>query len=157
MGRISTCTATAVIFGPLISSSAFFNEITYTQPIVPALYTALTTGDNASNVAVYGGYTNSFVLAKGDVVEIVLNNDDAGKHPFHVHGHVFQTVVRADDDWGHYDSRNHSAFPATPMRRDTLMVRPNSNFVVRFVADNPGVWFFHCVCTSRDLFETSSY
>ncbi|TKA26649.1 hypothetical protein B0A50_04757 [Salinomyces thailandicus] len=123
---------------------AFFNEITYTQPIVPALYTALTTGDNASNVAVYGGYTNSFVLAKGDVVEIVLNNDDAGKHPFHVHGHVFQTVVRADDDWGHYDSRNHSAFPATPMRRDTLMVRPNSNFVVRFVADNPGVWFFHC-------------
>lgn len=63
---------------------------------------------------------------------------------------------------GHYDANNHTNFPAMPMRRDTLMVRPNGNFVVRFRADNPGttltplsfahtltvhvlgVWFFHC-------------
>jgi iron transport multicopper oxidase len=30
------------------------------------------------------------------------------------------------------------------MRRDTLMVRPNGNMVLRFRADNPGVWLFHC-------------
>lgn len=30
------------------------------------------------------------------------------------------------------------------MRRDTLVVRPMSNFVIRFRADNPGVWLFHC-------------
>ncbi|EMC92270.1 hypothetical protein BAUCODRAFT_126264 [Baudoinia panamericana UAMH 10762] len=123
---------------------AFFNDITYTAPVVPTLYSALTTGANASDVTVYGGYTNSYVLQKDDIVDIVLNNDDAGKHPFHLHGHNFQAIVRSEDDWGHYDPNNHSAFPATPMRRDTLMVRPQGNFVVRFKADNPGVWFFHC-------------
>ncbi len=30
------------------------------------------------------------------------------------------------------------------MRRDTLVVKPNGFFVVRFVADNPGIWLFHC-------------
>ncbi|KAK5160948.1 hypothetical protein LTS14_000741 [Recurvomyces mirabilis] len=123
---------------------AFFNDITYTTPVVPTLYSALTTGANASDVAVYGDYTNSYVLEKGDVVEIILNNDDAGKHPFHLHGHNFQAVYRGPDDDGHYNPANMTDFPAMPMRRDTLMAKPNSNFVIRFVADNPGVWFFHC-------------
>ena len=30
------------------------------------------------------------------------------------------------------------------MRRDTVLVRPNGNLVLRFRADNPGVWLFHC-------------
>ncbi|SSD62075.1 uncharacterized protein SCODWIG_03837 [Saccharomycodes ludwigii] len=30
------------------------------------------------------------------------------------------------------------------MIRDTFYVRPLSSFVIRFMADNPGVWFFHC-------------
>jgi len=123
---------------------AFFNDITYTQPVVPTLYSVLTTGANASNAAVYGSSTNSFVLQKDEVVEIVLNNDDTGKHPFHLHGHNFQAVVRSDENAGHWNPSNESTFPAVPMRRDTLMVRPLSNFVVRFKADNPGVWFFHC-------------
>lgn len=98
----------------------------------------MTTGEYASNPIVYGEFTNSFVLAKDEIVEIILNNDDPGKHPFHLHGHNFQTVVRSDDNTGHYNPVNESDFPARPMRRDTLMVRPNSNFVVRFKADNPG-------------------
>lgn len=118
--------------------SAFFNDISYTRPVVPTLYSALTTGADAANVAVYGSNTNAFLLKKDEIVEIILNNDDGGKHPFHLHGHNFQAVVRSDDDWGHYDSNNHTAFPSMPIRRDTLMVRPTSNFVIRFKADNPG-------------------
>ena len=30
------------------------------------------------------------------------------------------------------------------MLRDTIYLRGQSNFVIRFKADNPGVWFFHC-------------
>jgi len=30
------------------------------------------------------------------------------------------------------------------MRRDTFMVRPVSNYVLRFRADNPGIWLYHC-------------
>ncbi|WPH03356.1 Hypothetical protein R9X50_00623500 [Acrodontium crateriforme] len=123
---------------------AFFNDVTYTPPVVPTLYSVLSTGANANNASIYGDYTNSFVLEKDQIVEIILNNNDGGKHPFHLHGHNFQAVLRSEENAGNYDPSNHSAFSAVPMRRDTFMVYPQSNFVVRFKADNPGVWFFHC-------------
>ncbi|KAK5161524.1 FET Ferroxidase [Cryomyces antarcticus] len=123
---------------------AFFNDVTYVRPKVPTLYTALSTGASATDVTVYGGNTNAFVLAKDEVIEIVLNNDDPGKHPFHLHGHNFQAVLRSDEDTGFYDPMNHTAFPAVPMRRDTFWVKPNGHIVLRFKSDNPGVWLFHC-------------
>ncbi|KAG8624405.1 hypothetical protein KVT40_007472 [Elsinoe batatas] len=123
---------------------AAFNDISYAAPKVPTLYTTLTSGAAADNATIYGGYTNTFVLEKDQVIDIVLNNDDPGKHPFHLHGHNFQVLVRADENAGFYDPSNHSIAPTVPMRRDVLMVRPQSNFVIRFKADNPGVWFFHC-------------
>ncbi|KAL2003721.1 hypothetical protein VTN02DRAFT_2624 [Thermoascus thermophilus] len=36
------------------------------------------------------------------------------------------------------------AYPRVPMRRDTVLVNPNGNVALRFRADNPGVWLFHC-------------
>src|SRR2546421_1951203 len=118
-------------------NSAFFNNITYVPPKVPTLYSALSTGSDAINPSIYGMNTNAFVLKKDDVVEIVVNNDDPGKHPFHLHGHTFQVLVRSEEAAGFYSSNNHSQFPAIPMRRDTFMVRPNGNFLIRFKADNP--------------------
>ncbi|CRK36781.1 hypothetical protein BN1708_016549, partial [Verticillium longisporum] len=50
---------------------AFFNNITYAHPKVPTLYTALTSGDLATNPQVYGEYTHSFVLEKDEIVQIV--------------------------------------------------------------------------------------
>ncbi|KAF2757002.1 multicopper like protein [Pseudovirgaria hyperparasitica] len=124
---------------------AFFNDITYVPPKVPTLYTAMTTGETATDPAIYGINTNPFILAQGEVVELVLNNDDPGKHPFHLHGHNFQVLIRSDDDAGFYDAATSNAtIPATPMRRDTVLVRPGGHFVLRFRADNPGIWLFHC-------------
>lgn len=130
---------------------AFFNNITYTAPKVPTLMTVLSSGDQANNSEIYGTNTHTFILEKDEIVELVLNNQDTGTHPFHLHGHVFQTIQRDrtyDDALGEvphsFDADDHPAFPEYPMRRDTLYVRPQSNFVVRFKADNPGVWFFHC-------------
>ncbi|TKX22821.1 iron transport multicopper oxidase FET3 [Elsinoe australis] len=123
---------------------AAFNDVTYVAPKVPTLYTALSSGEAANNATIYGSYTNSFVMQHNEVIEIVLNNDDPGKHPFHLHGHNFQVLVRAEENAGFYDPSNHSAFPSIPMRRDVLMVRPQSNFVIRYRSDNPGVNLFHC-------------
>lgn len=96
----------------------------------------------------YGVNSNAYILGDQQVVEIVLNNHDPGKHPFHLHGHAFQAVVRGDDDSGDYDANavlNGSVvLPRRPMRRDTLLVRPNGHIVMRFKSDNPGVWLFHC-------------
>ncbi|KAI9845595.1 MAG: hypothetical protein M1838_001679 [Thelocarpon superellum] len=140
---------------------AFFNGVTYVSPQVPTLFTALSTGANATNPVIYGANTNAFVLNKDDVVEIVVNSNDPGKHPFHLHGHNFQAVVRADDNEGAYNGTGSVPLPAIPMRRDTFMVKPNANVVLRFQADNPDtfspsdtfsneadvsprIWLFHC-------------
>ncbi|KAI9818620.1 MAG: hypothetical protein M1832_004393 [Thelocarpon impressellum] len=127
---------------------AFFNDITYVLPKVPSLFTALTSGATADDATIYGVNTNSFVLKKDEVVEIVLNSEDPGKHPFHLHGHNFQTVVRSDEEAGVYNGTDTVDIPAVPMRRDTVLVRPNGNVVLRFKADNPDeasrIWLFHC-------------
>ncbi|EXJ87323.1 hypothetical protein A1O3_04282 [Capronia epimyces CBS 606.96] len=127
---------------------AFFSGITYVQPKVPSLYTALTTGDLAADPTVYGVNTQPHVLGHNDIIEIVLNNRDDGKHPFHLHGHAFQAVVRSNESAGDYDSalvlNGTVQLPRQPMKRDTLLVRPNGHAVMRFRSDNPGVWLFHC-------------
>lgn len=135
---------------------AMLNNITYTAPKVPTLYSALSAGEQlATNDVIYGEYTHPIVLGHNQVVQIVLNNGDGGSHPFHLHGHAFQVLERwpalgpdfaslADADPIAYDPDNHTAFPATPIRRDTLVLPPNGYAVMRFRADNPGVWIFHC-------------
>ncbi|KAL1640208.1 hypothetical protein SLS58_007159 [Diplodia intermedia] len=124
---------------------AFFNDITYTRPKVPTLYSVLTTGAAASNATVYGHDTNPFVLPHNAIIDIVLNNDDTGRHPFHLHGHAFQIIHRSAENGGHYTPAAASLSPRpTPARRDTVLVYPSGNFVIRFRADNPGVWLFHC-------------
>ena len=134
---------------------ALLNNISYTAPKVPTLYSVLSSGNLSTNAEIYGEFTHSFVLEHNDVVQIVLNNNDTGSHPFHLHGHNFQLVQRApsygptfydnlNGDPIPYDPTNHTAFPNTPARRDTFVLPPHGFFVIRFVADNPGVWFFHC-------------
>ncbi|CAM1502605.1 Fc.00g073810.m01.CDS01 [Cosmosporella sp. VM-42] len=122
---------------------AFFNNITYKPPKVPTLYTVLSSGSMATDPQIYGTYTHSFVLEKDEIVQIVLNNLDDGRHPFHLHGHHFQVLYRSDGDAGPFQNSDLD-FPSTPMRRDTIVVSGNGNIVLRFKADNPGVWLFHC-------------
>ncbi|KUJ12595.1 putative ferrooxidoreductase Fet3 [Mollisia scopiformis] len=136
---------------------AFFNNITYTRPDVPTLYTVLSSGDLATNAAIYSQYTNPFILPKNAVVDVIVNNADTGSHPFHLHGHNFQVLARfpsygpsfyayksPTSSGVSYDPNNHPAFPSFPARRDTLVMPPRGYFVIRFIADNPGVWMFHC-------------
>lgn len=130
---------------------ALFNDITYTAPKVPTLFSVLSAGEFANNPAIYGSNTNTHVLQPGEIIEIVLNNMDDGKHPFHLHGHVFQTIFRSEgdedaDEPEAYDPSNpdFNKHPEYPMQRDTVMVNPNGFVKLRFKADNPGVWFFHC-------------
>ncbi|KAI1305467.1 Cupredoxin [Xylaria venustula] len=125
---------------------AFFNNISYKAPKVPSLYTALSAGDLATDPNVYGTYTHAFVLEKGEIVQIIVNNLDSGRHPFHLHGHHFQAIYRSDEEAGTFEEANvtEADFPAIPMRRDTLVLYPDGNIVLRFRADNPGIWLFHC-------------
>ncbi|KAF3172319.1 hypothetical protein TWF106_004966 [Orbilia oligospora] len=124
---------------------AFFNGITYVPPKVPTLYTALNAGNLSLTPEIYGRDTNPIVFKHHDVVELIINNNDPGKHPFHLHGHTFQLAYRSDVDGGFFNASDESIeFAKKPMRRDTVLVNPGGNVVLRFRADNPGVWLFHC-------------
>ncbi|KAL3445463.1 Cupredoxin [Aspergillus insuetus] len=130
---------------------AFFNKITYISPKVPSLYTTLSSGPAATDPTIYGRNTNAFILEKGEIVDIVLNNDDTGKHPFHLHGHGFQVITRSADNAGHFNASDKHEFPPVPMRRDTLLANPLGHFVIRSVADNPGIWLFHSTMVEAPL------
>ncbi len=128
---------------------AFFNNLTYVAPKVPTIVTAMTAGKEATNAYIYGTNTNTFVLQHNEVIDIVLNNADTGTHPFHLHGHTFQVIERSEgreDDESPliFNASDHEPYAEYPMRRDTVYVRPQGYFVLRFRADNPGAWFFHC-------------
>lgn len=100
----------------------------------------LSSGDLATNPQVYGTYTHSFVLKKDQIIQIVVDNLDSGKHPFHLHGHQFQAVWRSEEEAGTFEESNVTSanFTKVPMRRDTLVLYPNGNMVLRFKASNPG-------------------
>ncbi|GAO51162.1 hypothetical protein G7K_5273-t1 [Saitoella complicata NRRL Y-17804] len=127
------------------SNYAMFNTQTYLTPDTPPLFTAMSTGVNATDPVLYGSATNSFVVPHLVGVEMVINNYDPGKHPFHLHGHTFQVLGRSVEDAGPYDPSNVTFdIPANPMRRDVVQVPPNGHVLLRFFSDNPGVWLFHC-------------
>ncbi|KAK7036555.1 ferroxidase fet3 [Paramarasmius palmivorus] len=126
------------------TNRAMFNQITYNQPKTPAIFSELTLGNDATVEKAYGPL--SFVVNHMEVVDLVVKNGDAGKHPFHLHGHKPMLVNRADD----YTSDNTTLNPpipnnlTNPMRRDTFHIPSGASATLRFISDNPGVWFFHC-------------
>ncbi|ODV88242.1 hypothetical protein CANARDRAFT_174079 [[Candida] arabinofermentans NRRL YB-2248] len=129
---------------------AFFNNYTYVEPKIPTLLTALSSPEiYTNNAKIYGSNTNSFILNKGDIIDLIVNNEDDNKHPFHLHGHSFQAVIRSDefDEPHHYNPDSDfeiNKMPEYPVIRDTMMVKGNGYMVLRFEANNPGIWFFHC-------------
>ncbi|KAJ3393353.1 hypothetical protein HDU84_002148 [Entophlyctis sp. JEL0112] len=124
-------------------------------------------------------WANTIQITKGQVVDIIVRNDDVGEHPFHLHAHTFWVLSKGV-------ANSVASIPRTynltnPLRRDTITVPaapqdssggiiPSTNTVdggeatstdaslpsgdedgswfgyavLRFVADNPGVWLFHC-------------
>ncbi|KAK3169354.1 hypothetical protein OEA41_008737 [Lepraria neglecta] len=114
----------------------FINNITYLSPLVPSLYTALSTGESATSPLVYGVNTDAQVLKHNEIVEVVFNNFDTGSHPIHPHGHNFQIVERSKPDGGVYSGKPTNP-PATPIRRDTAKANLMDYTLFRFRADNP--------------------
>jgi hypothetical protein len=106
----------------------------------------MTMGENASNPAVYGEQTNAVVIQHNQMVQITINNTDAGQHPFHLHGHIFQIVHRSFDVLSDDPEINPPMIEGQTKvySRDVVMVPPGGSTTIRFKADNPGVWFFHC-------------
>lgn len=120
-----------------------FNDVPYLSPKVPSLNTLLSMGADAMNVDVYGPQTQAFMLKHLDMIEVVLNNLDGNAHPFHLHGHTFQMVANGEGVYtGNRSAANWNL--NNPAQRDTIRVAGEGFSIIRFRADNPGTWMFHC-------------
>ncbi len=73
-----------------------------------------------------------FEFKQGRSYILRLTNDTAFDHPMHLHGHSFHVIAR-----------NNKALD-TPVIQDTVLIQPEQQVDIAFVADNPGDWAFHC-------------
>ncbi|KAJ8899687.1 hypothetical protein K2173_019385 [Erythroxylum novogranatense] len=90
--------------------------------------------------------TSVKVLKYNATVEMVLQNTaliGIENHPIHIHGFNFHVLAQG---FGNYDSVNDpSKFNlVNPQVRNTIGVPVGGWAVIRFIANNPGVWFMHC-------------
>lgn len=72
-----------------------------------------------------------FTVRENELIEVVMQNQTGMAHPMHLHGHYFKVVA----------INNVSIKGAL---RDTVLVPPSTTVTIRFAADNPGNWAFHC-------------
>ncbi|XP_076939763.1 laccase-7-like [Bidens hawaiensis] len=85
-------------------------------------------------------------LRFNSTVQIVFQNTaliGIENHPMHLHGFNFYVLAQG---FGNYDPTNDtSKFNlVNPQERNTLGVPVGGWAVIRFRANNPGVWFIHC-------------
>ncbi|KAL2206867.1 iron transport multicopper oxidase fet3 [Sarocladium strictum] len=89
---------------------------------------------------------------KSSWVELTINNIDGTGHPFHLHGHDFYVIGTHEGNggWDYYNPYN-DAKPRggpfnfiDPLKKDTVYVPAYGYVVLRFLADNEGMWALHC-------------
>ncbi|XP_073310984.1 laccase-17-like [Primulina huaijiensis] len=103
------------------------------------------TGNPPNNTMVSNG-TKLMVLKFNTSVELVMQDTSilgAESHPLHLHGFNFFVVGQG---FGNYDPKNDpkNFNLVDPVERNTVGVPAGGWVAIRFLADNPGVWFMHC-------------
>jgi len=72
-----------------------------------------------------------YMLRAGETVEFSFSNKSHAAHPMHLHGH--HMLVFARDGHG-----------VIPWWSDTLEINPGERYDVAVIANNLGIWMFHC-------------
>ncbi|KAE8720562.1 Laccase-8 [Hibiscus syriacus] len=90
--------------------------------------------------------TKSIKLKFNSTVEMVLQNTailGVENHPMHIHGFDFHVMAQGFENYNPAtDASKFNLFD--PQMRNTIAVPVGGWAVIRFVANNPGVWFMHC-------------
>ncbi|KAG9451604.1 hypothetical protein H6P81_011569 [Aristolochia fimbriata] len=88
-------------------------------------------------------------LEFNSTVDVVLQNantmnpENSETHPWHLHGHDFWVLGYGE---GKFDpAKDPTTFNlADPIMKNTVPLHPYGWTALRFLADNPGAWAFHC-------------
>ncbi|CAL5210870.1 unnamed protein product [Lathyrus oleraceus] len=115
-------------------------EFNYTDPALSTL--------NATTIAIAFAPKSTKVktLKWNSTIEIVYQNTailGTENHPIHIHGFNFHVLAQG---FGNYNAtRDEPKFNFdNPQLRNTIAVPVGGWSVIRFQANNPGVWFVHC-------------
>ena len=83
-------------------------------------------------------YTERFTFKEGDTVAWRVINTNGGPHPMHLHGFYFN-LERSGTEGA------DTAIAASVISQaNTRLMLPGSTMAIRFVANRPGNWLFHC-------------
>ncbi|CAF1257731.1 unnamed protein product [Rotaria sp. Silwood1] len=145
---------------------AYFNDITYgsnplnltstkklkklrSSPNIPLLY-QMTQAPNGIDIpppiitsdsplpSIQSDKYGHYLIPYGAVVDIYIENRDAGEHPFHLHGYSFWIIATSENP------QAENLYAGDYVQRDTVSVPASGWAKLRFVANNPGAWLFHC-------------
>ncbi|XP_026470768.1 laccase-2-like [Ctenocephalides felis] len=133
-----------------------FNMLSGRSQFTSESFCNATSMANAKCVTNFCSCTHVLSVKLKSVVELILVDQgftfDAN-HPFHLHGHAFRVVamnkigphvttgqVKDLDEMG-LIKRNLND---SPPLKDTVTVPDGGFTILRFYADNPGYWLFHC-------------
>ncbi|KAH8520615.1 hypothetical protein H0E87_001890 [Populus deltoides] len=89
-----------------------------------------------------------YMLGYYSTVDVILQNANALTenvseiHPWHLHGHDFWVLGYGEGKFTKSDEKKFNL--KNPPYRNTAVIFPYGWTALRFVADNPGVWAFHC-------------
>ncbi|XP_043702182.1 laccase-4-like isoform X2 [Telopea speciosissima] len=115
------------------------------NPPITFNYSGNPPGTAPANMATMNG-TRLYRLPYNATVQLVLQ--DTGiiapeNHPIHLHGFNFFQIGRG---LGNFNPKNDSKKfnLVDPVERNTIGVPSGGWTAIRFIADNPGVWFLHC-------------
>jgi FtsP/CotA-like multicopper oxidase with cupredoxin domain len=86
-----------------------------------------------------GGMPPLLTLPQGRSIVLKMQNQTAWWHPMHLHGYSFKLL-----------RRNGAPVPYRQWG-DTVLLAPNDNVNVAFVADHPGKWMLHCHITDHQV------
>lgn len=129
------------------------NNITFEFPY-PSLFQSK--GMSAKEVIPGSGKfetgTQILELAVGDVVDFKIVNPTGMYHPFHLHGQSFWLLGAGQSS----ALPEEAPQPAMPVKKDNQNIPAYGWAWLRFVADSPGWWIFHChidfhMATGMDL------
>ncbi|PSS09144.1 hypothetical protein M430DRAFT_37208 [Amorphotheca resinae ATCC 22711] len=118
-------------------------------------FTSMSDSDGVNAVAY--DLKNDFVIQHTGVkvVDLIIQNFDEGNHPMHLHGHKFWVLGQGHGMFPGYESiglraegqgvlEDNQGGLDNLTRRDVATAEGFGWLALRFVADNPGVWAFHC-------------
>ncbi|MED6181434.1 hypothetical protein PIB30_019332 [Stylosanthes scabra] len=72
-----------------------------------------------------------------------MNKNNSETHPWHLHGHDFWVLGYGNGKFDkEKDPKNYNL--ENPILKNTVPVHPYGWTALRFRANNPGVWLFHC-------------